>query len=87
MHGAHADETFALPPTRLTLDARFPLLCTDPSIGDVVRLDPDASSDRGWYMWSLMLRPMLCGIGADMWVVEVVAESGVGGGDGRSDAG
>ena len=56
LHGAQADETLALPPTRFTLAGRFPpplLLCTDPdpdpSIGDVVRLEPEASFNRaGW---------------------------------------
>ena len=47
LHGAQADETLALPPTRLILGGLLPpLLCTDPSVGEVVRLDPEASSER-----------------------------------------
>lgn len=46
LHGAQADETFALPPTRLIGGVPpFPLP-VDPSNGEVALLDPVASSER-----------------------------------------
>jgi hypothetical protein len=83
LHGPHADDTFALPPIRLTpLPFPFPFGPERDSPGEAVPLEEEASPVRCGCIWAVSYEPEPCELGYDPGTdMNGTAVTGVGGGD------